>query len=349
MIHQDTIIQGDTLTVLKTLPDEFVQCVVTSPPYWGLRSYIQEGDPLKPLEQGLESTPEEYVAKMVEVFREVLRILKKDGTLWLNLGSSYAGSGVNDGSVNPGLSKAADRGEPKRRPGSGRSDGIVDERSPRNRNGVSAAGFKRKDLIPIPWMVAMALQAAGWWLRCDIIWAKRSCIPEPVSDRCTKAHEYLFLMAKSEKYYYDAGAIKEPSTYAGKVVSLGEKSLSKGQANGSNKPKSGNALVESVTVPENRNRRSVWTVNPVPFPEAHFATFPPKLIEPCILAGSRVGDLILDPFMGSGTTAVVSANLGRHYLGIELNPEYVAMANRRIAAETGQQDLFIEAARGAHE
>jgi len=190
--------------------------------------------------------------------------------------------------------------------------------------------LKQKDLVPIPWMVAMALQADGWYLRSDIIWAKPNPMPESVTDRPTKSHEYLFLLAKSRSYYYDADAIKERATHAGKVVTLGEKSLSKAQASGANVLRSGNALCDSVVVAEGRNRRTVWTISTQPFPGAHFAVFPRALVEPCILAGSRLGDLVLDPFAGAGTVGVVCRKHSRRFVGIEINPEYAAMARGRL-------------------
>jgi DNA modification methylase len=336
------IYQGDVLEVLRTFPDECIHMVVTSPPYWGLRDYGIEG------QLGLESTPEEYVSKMVEVFGEIRRVLRSDGTLWLNLGDSYAGNGERQ---------------------TGRNDeGPITNR---NRKGGSVRGgpkiklktnttLKPKDLIGIPWRVALALQADGWYLRSDIVWHKPNAMPDSVKDRPTRAHEYIFLMSKSEKYYYDYEAIME--------------------------------VIEKTR----RNRRSVWNISTQPFPDAHFATFPEKLVEPCILAGtstkgvcercgaqyqrviekethslpveerkgrvahngtppqqsdwfwqppqvvdkgwqpsctcnaSTTKAIVLDPFFGSGTTGVVAKKLGRFYVGIELNPEYIKLAEKRL-------------------
>jgi len=262
--------QGDAIEVLKTIPDQSINTCVTSPPYWGLRDYGIDG------QVGIEETPEEYVAKMVEVFREVKRVLRNDGTLWLNLGDSYAGN-CSQASNNG----RAGFGNPRER--------LV------NRKGE---GLKPKDLVGIPWRVALALQADGWYLRSDIIWHKPNPIPESVKDRPTKAHEYIFLLSKSPRYYYDYEAIKEPVT--------------------------------SKQLGSTRNRRSVWTVPTRPFPEAHFATFPPELIEPCVLAGCPIGGVVLDPFVGSGTTLLVATRHHRRSIGIELNPEYIKIAERRL-------------------
>jgi len=283
-----------------------VQTCVTSPPYFGLRDYGH------PDQLGLEKTPDEYVASMVEVFRCVRDVLADDGTLWLNIGDSY--------NAHPGQRKTTDKAGEKQQ--SVRGAQAAPSRS--------VDGLKPKDLIGIPWMLAFALRADGWYLRQDIIWHKPNPMPESVRDRCTKAHEYIFLLSKSERYYFDSEAMAEPAIHAGKTVTLGEKSLSKGQANGANVAKSGNALVDSVVVKDTRNRRSVWTVATRPYKGAHFATFPPKLIEPCILAGAPAGGIVLDPFMGSGTTAQVALEHGRQYMGCELNPEYGALQQERL-------------------
>ena len=312
----DTILHGDALAMLRSLPDGSIQTCVTSPPYYGLRDYGVPG------QLGLEATPAEYVAHMVEVFREVRRVLRADGTCWLNLGDSYAGGG--------GFAPNAPSNSLEGRSRRGARDCIAG----RKRGGIKPQGaIKPKDLIGIPWRVAFALQDDGWYLRSDIIWAKSNPMPESVTDRPTRAHEYIFLLAKSERYYYDANAIKEPSTYAGKVVKLGPKSLSKGQARGANVKANGNALADSVTVTAMRNKRTVWNVATAPCREAHFATFPPKLIEPCILAGTPSGGIILDPFFGAGTVGMVARRHSRHYIGIELNPAYIEIAERRIAGE----------------
>lgn len=340
------IYQGDVLEVMRTWPDAFVQTVVTSPPYWGLRNYGVAG------QIGLEMSPEEYVAKMVEVFREARRVIRDDGTLWLNLGSSYAGSGRG---CNENGKQGTNRGTLF---------------NPEN-SGDVPIGFKPKDMVPIPWMVAMALQADGWYLRSDIIWHKPNPMPESVTDRPTKSHEYIFLMAKSEKYLYNADAIKERCSDSflndsrHETGSTENKERESYLAAGAQDPKGPHRLfgkhrkpagldtgkgshgtihregraqdVEYTEVKnERRNKRTVWTVPTCPFPEAHFATFPEKLIEPCILAGSKSGDIVLDPFMGAGTTGLVAARLGRRFIGCELNPDYVRMAERRIAPELSQ-------------
>ena len=289
------------------------QMCVTSPPYWGLRDYGVEG------QIGLERSPAEYVATMVEAFRLVRQVLADDGTLWLNLGDSYAGSGKGPSNDAP-------------RPNGASMDNIG--AAPNTWLPVPV-GLKPKDLCGIPWRVAFALQADGWWLRSDIIWHKPNPMPESVTDRPTKSHEYLFLLAKSERYYYNAEVIKERATYAGKTITLGEQSLSKGQANGANVAKSGNAKADAVTVADGRNRRTVWTIATEPYHEAHFATFPQALVEPCILAGSRPGDTVLDPFMGSGTVAKVAQRLGRKYLGCELNPAYAGLQDDRTRETIG--------------
>jgi site-specific DNA-methyltransferase (cytosine-N4-specific) len=274
-----TLYAGDAARVLAALPAGCVNTCVTSPPYFGLRDY-GTGD----AQVGREETPEEYVARLVGIFREVRRVLRDDGTLWINLGDSYAGGSTAS----------------KPRPGAGRADGKVDQRAQRNRNGVGAVpGVKPKDLIGIPWMVAFALRADGWYLRSDVIWAKPNPMPESVKDRPTKAHEYLFLLTKNRRYYYDADAVREPANQGAAW----------------------------------RNRRSVWTVTPRPYKGAHFAVFPPALIEPCVLAGSPEGGTVLDPFIGSGTTAEVARSAGRHCIGIDLNGEYLALAVQRLGLE----------------
>jgi len=300
--------QGDALSVLKTMPEQSVHCCVTSPPYWGLRDYGVDG------QLGLESTPDEYVEKMVEVFREVRRVLRDDGTLWLNLGDSYAGSGKG----------AWDNKEVQK------EVYVPDKDSPQCKLKKVPQGLKPKDLVGIPWMVAFALRADGWYLRQDIIWHKPNAMPESVKDRCTKSHEYIFLLAKSAQYYYDNEAIKETAKNANKTISLGEKSFSKRQAKGVGVEPSGNGKSDNYTVKEYRNKRSVWTVTTKPFKEAHFATFPPALITPCILAGCPVGGTVLDPFAGSGTTLLVATQHHRKSIGIELNPEYIEIAKRRL-------------------
>lgn len=297
------ILQGDALTVLKTLPNESVNCCVTSPPYWGLRDYGVDG------QLGLERTPEEYVAKMLEVFREVRRVLRDDGTLWLNLGDSYNGSGGWGGDETPSALAGS-----KQTTNNGSKKKIQSK----------VQGLKPKDLVGIPWMVAFALRADGWYLRQDIIWHKPNPMPESVTDRCTKAHEYIFLLSKSQRYFYDAAAIQEKAagTKSGNIER--KSALERGC------PFDGvDGSIPWVGI--NRNRRSVWTVSTAPLPGAHFATFPPKLIEPCILAGCPKGGIVLDPFGGSGTTGMVAENNGRNSILIELNEKYIDMIRRRTA------------------
>lgn len=297
---KDVILQGDCIKMLANVPEKSVQTCVTSPPYFGLRDYGVEG------QIGLEETPEAYVQRLVEVFRSVKRVLRDDGTLWLNLGDSYAGnmSRVSSGRAGYGA----------------------------EREGIFSRGgecLKPKDLIGIPWRVAFALQADGWYLRQDIIWHKPNPMPESVTDRCTKAHEYIFLLSKSPRYYFDHEAIKEPSIYFGKDERSGKGNIRyEGKRTEDTTGKNGQDSF--VTINSTRNKRSVWTVTTKPYKGAHFATFPADLIEPCILAGSKVGDLVLDPFMGSGTTAAVAKKNGRHYLGTELNPDYIKLAENRL-------------------
>ena len=313
------ILVGDALAVLKGLPDESAQCCVTSPPYWGLRDYGVNG------QIGLEKTPEEYVTRMVTLFGEVRRVLRVDGTLWLNLGDSYA--------------RSPEKGEKFR----GKSKEYLSHNHDRMTGPDVPNGLKSKDLIGIPWRVAFALQADGWYLRSDIIWSKPNPMPESVTDRPTKAHEYLFLMSKSERYYYDGDAIREPY----KPESMGRYAYSlDGTAPTARQPDNGDVdrrKREARTRdpnPKGRNRRTVWDIPTSPFPEAHFAVFPEKLIEPCILAGCPEGGVVLDPFMGSGTTALVALKAKRQFLGIELNPEYAQMAEARIWNEKHQARLI---------
>lgn len=298
------IITGDAIASLQLLPAACCHMCVTSPPYYNLRNYGVEG------QLGLEATPEEYIQKLVEVFREVHRVLADDGTLWLNIGDSYAGSG-------------------------------------------RFAEYKRKDLIGIPWMLAFALRADGWYLRSDIIWAKPNAMPESVKDRPTRAHEYIFLLSKNPYYYYDAEAVKEPAVGFYNAEPAGSKGTNKpnsrrrgnsktfrgGGAYTNNQAKDNSAKVardsHGLTLNETgkRNRRTVWTIATRPYKGAHFATFPEELVRPCILAGSRPGDIVLDPFCGSGTTGVVAMREGRDFIGIEINPEYSQISEQRIRAE----------------
>jgi len=299
------IVEGNALAVLPTLPEASVQTCVTSPPYWGLRDYGVPG------QLGLEPTPEEYVGKLVEVFGEVRRVLRADGTLWLNLGDCYAQAGGPGWQGKNG--QRADR----------RFTAVRDTVPQREIGRRAPAGLKCKDLVGIPWRVAFALQAEGWYLRADIVWSKPNPMPESVSDRPTKAHEYVFLMSKSAKYFFDAEAVSEecdPINWRDSQTRWREappgQTVDSGFVNGRRYP--------------TRNIRSVWTIATSPFPEAHFATFPTELPRRCILAGSAKGDTVLDPFFGSGTVGLVAESLGRKWVGIELNPEYVEMARRRV-------------------
>jgi DNA modification methylase len=289
---------GDCLETLRQMPDGIAQTCVTSPPYFGLRSY-GGGD----AEIGKEKTPDEFVAALVAVFHEVKRVLRSDGTLWLNIGDSYASGGR----------KSRD------------SDGKLEQRGMDARP-ADPKGIKAKDLIGIPWMLAFALRADGWYLRQEVVWAKPNPMPESVTDRCTKSHESIFLLAKSEKYYCDMGAIQEPETMKPqqRLTSLKDNPLNKvhdrpiyRQAEGS----TGGGM---------RNKRSVWTVATTPYKGSHFATFPTALIEPCILAGAPAGGVVLDPFFGSGTTGQVAQNLGRKFIGCELNQAYKDLQDERI-------------------
>jgi DNA modification methylase len=321
---------GDCLTSLRAMPDQSVQTCVTSPPYFGLRDYGHEG------QIGLEATPEAFVVRLVEVFREVRRVLRDDGTLWLNLGDSYAAA--RGGTHQPAETLAGGRGgktDDGERVNRDRHDGYNPTRN------APAIGLKHKDLIGIPWRVAFALQADGWYLRQDIIWHKPNPMPESVTDRCTKAHEYLFLLSKSPRYYFDADAIKEASVDPESHKGMRQRSADKREGDPFFATKVGNSAA-GKTYPT-RNRRSVWTVTTKPFKGAHFATFPPDLIEPCILAGCPVGGVVLDPFGGSGTTAGVALKNGRKAVLCELNPQYAAMMPTRIAAIAGETpDMFLE-------
>lgn len=304
-IYQESLLFGDALNTLKTLSNDSIQCCITSPPYFGLRDYGHAG------QIGLEETPEEYVTKLVSVFREVRRVLKDDGTFWLNLGDSYASTKVGNTNGTAGRVK--------------QKKGVNDD----TRKRTIPNGLKHKDLIGIPWRVALALQADGWYLRQDIIWAKPNPMPESVTDRCTKSHEYLFLLSKSKQYYFDHEAIKETAIHAGRVVkATGDKSKNASHVS-MNETKIG-FTKEDKLVGDTRNKRSVWTITTKPYKGAHFATFPEDLVEPCILAGSKPGDTILDPFMGSGTTLAVAKRLNRGYVGIELNADYESLIRERL-------------------
>ena len=317
---ETTFLVGDCRESMALLPDQYAQTCVTSPPYFGLRDYGHDG------QLGLEQTPEEYVAALVSVFREVRRVLRDDGTLWLNLGDSYAAA--RGGSTPPaetlagGVNGWAPDGSRVNRD---RHDGYNPARN------AGAIGLKHKDLIGIPWRVAFALQADGWYLRQDIIWHKPNPMPESVKDRCTKAHEYVFLLSKQERYFFDADAIKEPVAQSS-VARLSQPTIER-QVGSARVPGKTNGNMKAVGSTELRNRRSVWTVTTKPFKGAHFATFPPDLIEPCILAGSRAGDRVLDPFGGAGTTGLVANRHGRDAILCELNPEYVALAKTRLLSD----------------
>lgn len=296
-----TILLGDVRTTLASIADKSVQTCITSPPYWGLRDYGNDG------QIGLEQSPEEYVAELVAVFREVRRVLKDDGTLWLNLGDSYSGSGKGP---------------------AGNLGKTNNERDMEDKHSaIIPIGLKPKDLIGIPWRVAFALQADGWYLRQDIIWAKPNPMPESVTDRCTKSHEYMFLLSKSKQYYFNNEAIKEPSeSYITDRRSDKGRFVYESKFDGT----LGTGNQAFVTITETRNKRDVWTIPTKPFKGAHFAVMPEALIEPCILAGSGGGDMILDPFTGSGTVAVVALRNHRNFIGVELNPEYAQIAKNRI-------------------
>lgn len=358
---RNVILCGDVRDQLRLIPDETVNCVVTSPPYWGLRDYgtasWEGGDPEHAhrvhderasapgsakqassaganyvyagdcscgavrvdSQLGLEKTPEEYVCNMVEVFREVRRVLRKDGTLWLNLGDSYAGSGKGPSNS---LTQAVWDSQPSRNGAQARAGAPTEWLS-------IPGGLKAKDLVGIPWRVAFALQADGWWLRSDIIWSKPNPMPESVTDRPTKAHEYVFLLSKSERYYYDADAIKENANpdHASRY-----KYAFSGAPEGRVDPGGHERIVPEGEreYTGQRNRRTVWEIATRPYPEAHFATYPEELVKPCILAGCPEGGIVLDPFLGSGTTASVAKTAGRDWIGIELNPTYVELAKARI-------------------
>jgi DNA modification methylase len=288
---------GDCIEVMKTLPANSVQCCVTSPPYYGLRDYGVDG------QIGLEETPDAYVAKLVDVFSEVRRLLRDDGTLWLNLGDSYASASKGSG---------------------GPSDKQLSNTGSRFDARKFNHGVKEKDVLGIPWLVAFALRADGWWLRSEIIWHKRAPMPESVTDRPTKAHEQVFLLAKNANYFYDADAIREQGKPEG--------SHSRGNGFGKlhHSPYGTQSIGTLETPDAGRNKRTVWTLGPEPYSGAHFATMPTKLVEPCILAGSRVGDTVLDPFNGSGTTGAVALKHGRAYVGIDLNQDYIELAHKRI-------------------
>jgi len=294
------ILVGNCLDTLKTLKDKSVNCCVTSPPYFGLRDYGNDN------QIGLESSPEEYVNNLVKVFREVKRVLKDDGTLWLNLGDSYA----SRQSARDRVSGYSDKQSTNKGKLGGKQD--------------IPLGLKQKDLIGIPWRVAFALQQDGWYLRQDIIWHKPNPMPESVRDRCTKSHEYIFLLSKNKKYYYDNEIIKEPAKDWGTRDRKNGKYHNEGT--GLN-PHTG--LTKSY---EKKNKRSVWSVTTKPYREAHFATYPVKLIKPCILAGCPIGGTVLDPFGGAGTTALAANQNNRNAILCELNESYVDIIKHRLSS-----------------
>jgi DNA modification methylase len=307
---------GDCRDTMRRWKEQGIkaQTCVTSPPYFGLRDYGHDG------QLGLEETPEEYIRAMVDVFRCVWDVLEDDGTLWLNIGDSYCNSN--------GFARASPEYQREGRNNMPANDRKLDK--------LHETGLKTKDLIGIPWMLAFALRSDGWYLRQDIIWHKPNPMPESVQDRCTKAHEYIFLLSKSQKYYYDHEAIKEAAIHEGRIVKASGTDAKNGAKGEFGATAAG--FTTHDTLVTDRNKRSVWTVTTKPYAGAHFAVFPSDLIEPCILAGAPVGGIVLDPFMGSGTTAQVAQNLGRQYIGCELNPAYMELQNIR----TAQQSLVLE-------
>lgn len=331
-IEKNTIINGNSLEVLKSLPDNSIDCCVTSPPYYALRDYGCDG------QIGLEETPEKYIESLCDVFSEVRRVLTPQGTLWLNIGDSYNGNKVGNTEVvkNKKVSESNDFHK------------------------KLWGGAKPKDLIGIPWMLAFALRSQGWYLRQDIIWHKPNPMPESVTDRCTKSHEYIFLMSKSQKYYFDYEAIQEPCADQSRTnyacgnrtngINKDRNDNDFGERSKNWKPRTKNCqydgqkpnsfhLSRENGEPDKeyyvRNKRDVWQVNTKPCKEAHFATYPFELIKPCILAGCPENGIVLDPFMGSGTTAIVARSLNRNYLGVELNPEYIKIAHKRLEKHLG--------------
>lgn len=295
------IIHGDSIELLKNIEEGSINTCITSPPYWGLRNYNDEAKQL-----GMEDTPEEFTENLVKVFREIKRVLRDDGTVWLNLGDSYS-SGGRTTTTNQSLRGDKDYGVTRPKP---------------------SKGIKPKDLIGIPWRVAFALQADGWYLRQDIIWHKPNPMPESVRDRCTKAHEYIFLLSKNVKYYYDHEAIKEDAKSAGK-----KSAGFKGRQGGAEYHATGGGIGSEEKIYNKKNKRSVWTVTTKPFKGAHFATFPKDLIEPCVLAGCPEGGTVLDTFAGSGTTGIVAAQNNRNAVLLELNQDYINIAKARIKKE----------------
>jgi len=300
------ILQGDCIKTLQKLDDKSINTCITSPPYWGLRDYGESN------QLGLEDTPEKFVDNLVKVFREVKRVLRDDGTVWLNLGDSYARTGGDSSK------KGRHWDDRKNNPNTGHNRYAKD------------IGLKQKDLVGIPWRVALALQQDGWYLRQDIIWHKPNPMPESVKDRCTKAHEYIFLLSKNVKYYFDNEAIKEDAKFPEGPNSA--HNIKKGSDDPKMRTRVG---LNKIGANPKKNKRSVWTITTKPFKGAHFATFPMDLIEPCVLAGCPEGGTVLDPFGGSGTTGIVAVNHNRHAVLCELNQEYIDLAKKRIEEQAG--------------
>jgi len=309
-VNTAKILVGDAVAQLRELSDESVRTCVTSPPYWGLRDYGNDG------QLGLEATPQEFVENLCQVFDEVARVLANDGTVWVNLGDSYFPHGGSRGNKTPA-------GDSLR--------GRENEYQPAPKLNPGNANLKQKDLVGIPWRFAFAMQERGWYLRQDIIWAKPNPMPESVTDRCTKSHEYIFLFSKEPKYFFDNEAIQEPA------IHVEDRRAGLGRLNyrGKRQGEEGTGQEAFVSIKEFRNKRSVWTVNTKAYKEAHFAVYPVELIEPCIKAGSSEGDTVLDPFSGSGTTGEVALKLGRNYIGCELNPDYAKLSEKRISEALG--------------
>ena len=325
-MQTDRIYCGDALTVLKTLPDSSVNCCITSPPYYALRDYGVDG------QIGREETPALYVERLTSIFREVRRVLTPDGTLWLNIADTYAGKG-NQGEA-------------------------LDPKYPNGRTGQIVAlngkveGCKAKDMIGVPWLLAFALRADGWYLRSDIIWMKANPMPESTKDRPSRCYEHIFLLSKSRRYYYDAAAIAEPVAETTVRRMKGARSTATKHGSGIpgqqniqkiNLPRTAGTYTDA-DIPQLRNKRDVWQINTVPYRGGHFAAFPPKLAETCLLAGCPPGGVVLDPFLGSGTTAAVAKQLGRHYIGIELNPDYCKLAQKRIEGGEAHEQTLAPAA-----
>jgi DNA modification methylase len=345
-IHNYNCLEG-----LKLLDDNSVDCCVTSPPYWGLRDYGMD-------EQiGLEKTPEEYVATMVQLFHEVKRVLKPEGTLWLNLGDSYVGGKGQSGSRGGEYQEERNENGESLNKGYQTLGGRKETRPTDDRQMMKLSNLKPKDLVGIPWMTAFALRADGWYLRQDIIWHKRNPMPESVTDRCTKSHEYIFLMSKSQRYYFDYEAIRTPMAESS-IARLSQDIENQegsdrvpGKTNGKMKAVAHKTAITPGQTPQTKalnrmdgikdpiyeyaNKRDVWTVNTKPYKEAHFAVYPEELIVDCIKAGCPKDGIILDPFMGSGTTAVVARKLDRNFIGFELNPKYIKIADKRLYSELG--------------